>query len=62
MDNPDIYFQIIENFPNMVFSKDANVDTRDSYDKGFQYVYFNSIFDHASGFCRTNLIGENAHG
>lgn len=59
MDSPEICFEVIENFPVMIFSKDANPETRQSY-QGFQYAYFNAIFDSASGFCRNNLIGQNA--
>ena len=55
----DLYFIVIENFPNMIFLKNAEKENRKNFDKGFKYVYFNSIMDHSSGFNRNDMIGNN---
>ncbi|TFJ80486.1 hypothetical protein NSK_008227 [Nannochloropsis salina CCMP1776] len=53
-------FAILEHFPTMVFAKDADPRTRMDDQTGFRYVYFNALMDHASGFNRLDMIGQNA--
>lgn len=53
-------FAILEHFPTMVFAKDADPRTRMDDQTGFCYVYFNALMDHASGFNRLDMIGQNA--
>jgi len=54
-------FAVIEGFPTMIFSKDAQPETRHDDRLGFRYVYFNALMDHASGLKRLDMIGQNAY-
>jgi len=54
-------FAVLEHFPTMVFSKDANLRTRHNDQLGFRYVYFNALMDHTSGLKRLEMIGQNAN-